>query len=118
MSSNHEEHPADNSSSSLSNDFDISKVLDAEVTKSSCHRNAGLHLTHYKDGIYVYKVDGLFDMFTPVTAGQKLLKVQDRDVTEYSGGIDEIQQVIDQEDKVSVQVYKSTEDVESMQPQA
>ena len=66
----------------------------ASITKSALMEDAGLSICENNNGHYIIsEVSGLFSMFTEVKKGSLLLKLQDKEVHEYSC-LDEIKSVI------------------------
>merc|ERR1711935_1115296 len=91
----------------ITNQFNRKDLLWASITKSNVKQNAGLNLFQDNGGIIrVQKVDGAFEMFTEVKPGYRLLQFQEKDVSSYEGGIQQIENLIKTSLKVQVKVLK------------
>lgn len=77
----------------------------ASITKSEMMEDAGLKLTEYNGDIIIYEVGGVFEMFTNVKKGSRLLKLQGKPVDEYSS-LDEIKEVMKKERTVKIEAVK------------
>mmetsp|Transcript_40877 Transcript_40877/g.98579 ORF Transcript_40877/g.98579 Transcript_40877/m.98579 type:complete len:184 (+) Transcript_40877:2-553(+) len=71
-------------------------------------KDAGLLLKQSEDDghIYVEKVEGMFATYTKVEVGSRLLKIQHKPVESYPGGLEEINQLLQDEMKIEVQILK------------
>eukprot|EP00980_Cylindrotheca_fusiformis_P021765 scaffold8595_cov134-Cylindrotheca_fusiformis.AAC.1 len=86
-------------------DFNPKHLLWASITKTNVKQNAGLHVTKKEDGhIWVDRVDGAFEMFTQVQPGDRLLKIQEKDVASYT--LEEIENIIRTSMRVEIEVYQ------------
>ena len=64
-------------------DYDARDYIAASVTKSEKMEDAGLRVAEHNGDFIIYEVGGIFEMCTPLPAGTRMLKLQDRDVSEY-----------------------------------
>jgi hypothetical protein len=96
-------------------EFNLKRWVCGSVTKASIkHETIGLELEERDDGaIYVTKVEGLTKQFTDVLVGDKLYKFQDRDISEYGGGIDELYAIIKKELKISLETIHPNHDIQA-----
>lgn len=85
--------------------YDKKDFIAASITKSAMMEDAGLKLCEYNGDIIIYEVGGVFDMFTNVKKGSRLIKLQDKDIQEYSS-LDEIKEVIQRERNVRIEAVK------------
>ena len=85
--------------------YDPKDFIAASITKSSMMEDAGLKIAEYKGDYIIYEVYGVFDMFTNVKKGSRLIKLMDKDIHEYSG-IDEIREVVKREKTVRIEAVK------------
>ena len=83
-------------------------IIHASVTKAdkNPHDNPGLELQEDGNKIYISDVFGLFRAWTNVQVGQQVIKLQNKFVDVYPGGIEEIRNVLLQEKEISIQVLK------------
>ncbi|KAL3936333.1 MAG: hypothetical protein SGBAC_008330 [Bacillariaceae sp.] len=97
----------ESSNNNIMYQYNAKHLLWASITKPSLNMKAGLRLMEDEEGVIrVKKVEGAFEMFTEVKAGDRLLEFQGKDVSTYEGGIKEIKQLIKQSLKVQVRVLK------------
>ena len=85
--------------------YDKKDFIEASITKSAMMEDAGLKIAEYNGEYIIYEVGGVFEMFTSVKKGSRLIKLQDRDIHEYSS-LDEIKEVIQREKNVTIQAVK------------
>ena len=92
--------------------YKVKDLLWASITKTNLTQEAGLHL-HYDDEgvIRVQKIDGAFEMFTDVKPGDRLLELNEQDVSSFEGGLEEIKQVIKESLRVQVRVLRFSAEV-------
>ena len=92
----------------LQQGYDADLLFFASVTKKDLEQEAGLTLYQNPNNghVYVQDVFSLFETFTEVEIGNRLLKVQDRMVEDYSGGLDEINQLLSDDKVITVDVLK------------
>jgi hypothetical protein len=77
------------------------------ITKTNVKQNAGLHLVENNDGtICVDLVDGAFGSFTEVKPGDRLLKIQGKDVGTFEGGVEEINRLIKESLRIEIEVLQ------------
>lgn len=92
--------------------YKVKDLLWASITKTNLKQNAGLHLMTDEEGVIrVKKIDGAFEMFTDVKPGDRLLEFQEKDVSSYSGGITEIEELIQSSLKVQVRVLRYSAEI-------
>jgi hypothetical protein len=77
----------------------------ASITKSERMEDAGLHICEYNGEYIIYDVSGVFDKFTDVKKGSRLLKLQEKDVHEYAS-VDDIKKVLNDSKIVSIEAVK------------
>jgi len=77
----------------------------ASITKSPMMEDAGLKVTEYSGEFIIYEVGGVFEMFTNVKKGSRLLKLQDKNIHEYKS-LDEIKEVMNKERTVRIEAVK------------
>jgi len=80
-------------------------IVSAQVKKANASQDAGLALEERDGQIYVTKVHSVFEMFTPLEAGCRLLKLQDKDINEYDG-IEDVIKCMKDNMSVSVDVFQ------------
>jgi hypothetical protein len=85
--------------------YDKKDFIEASITKSAMMEDAGLKLAEYNGEFIIYEVGGVFQMFTNVKKGSRLIKLQDKDIHEYSS-LEEIKQVIQKEKTVSIEAVR------------
>ena len=73
--------------------YDHKYFIAASITKSALMEDAGLSICENNGHYIIYEVSGLFGRFTEVKKGSLLLKLQEKDIHEYSC-LDEIKGVI------------------------
>ena len=83
-------------------------IIFASVVKAELSEDPGLELKkHHIDGkIYVKNVHGLFQKYTNIESGQRLVKIQDKFVEDYPGGLSEITKILQTDKEIDVQVTK------------
>lgn len=86
-------------------DFDAKDFIAASVTKSRNMEDSGLKIAEYNGDFVIYEVGGIFEMCTPLPAGTRLLKLQDKDISEYES-LDQIRSVLQKDKKISVEGVK------------
>lgn len=65
----------------------------------------GLKICEYNGEYIIYEVGGVFDMFTEVKKGSRLLKLQNKNIQEY-GSLDEIKKVLEESKTISVEALR------------
>jgi hypothetical protein len=85
--------------------YDKKDFIAASITKSAMMEDAGLKLAEYNGDIIIYEVGGVFEIFTNVKKGSRLIKLQDKDIHEYSS-LEEIKQVLAKEKTVSIEAVR------------
>ena len=98
--------------------LDLSKLsakdlIWAKVTKAPGSNVAGLTIKERDGGLFVTRVEGPFQMFTEVKVGDRLLRIQEKDVADMS--LDDVNKILDQEKTIEVEVIhpKAEEDHEA-----
>eukprot|EP00934_Nitzschia_sp_Nitz4_P004560 Nitzschia sp. Nitz4//scaffold286_size23798//16241//16576//NITZ4_008453-RA/size23798-processed-gene-0.29-mRNA-1//-1//CDS//3329545747//4550//frame0 len=89
-------------------DFDPKDFIAANITKSAMMEDCGLKVTNYNGDIIIYEVGGVFEMFTNVKAGSKLIKLQDKDIKDYES-LEEIRQTMKDAKNVRIEAVKIKE---------
>jgi hypothetical protein len=84
-------------------DYEPKDLVQAQVTKANLKQDAGLKLIECRGSYIVSGVGSVFEMFTPLETGDRLIKLQDKDVSEYKN-LDEIKKVLQDEKTISVEV--------------
>ncbi len=85
--------------------YDPKDFIAASITKSAMMEDAGLKIVEYNGEYIIYEVYGVFDMFTNVKKGSRLIKLMDRDIHDYSS-LEEIKEVVKREKHVSIEAVK------------
>jgi hypothetical protein len=92
-------------------DFNPKDLLWASITKTNAKQNPGLHLKETRTAHFcVDRVDGAFGIFTEVKPGDRLLKIQGKDVGTFKGGVEEINILIKESMRIEVQVFRPRSD--------
>lgn len=84
-------------------------LIHASVTKadSNLHDNPGLELEEDCGKVYITNIYGLFRAWTNgIQVGQQVIKLQNKFVDVYPGGIEEIRNVLLRDKEISIQVLK------------
>lgn len=85
--------------------FDPKDFISASITKSPLMEDCGLKVTEYNGDVVIYEVGGVFEMFTQVKPGSRLIKLQDKDIKEY-GSIEDIKREMAQARSVRIEAVK------------
>lgn len=85
--------------------YDAKDFIAASITKSAMMEDAGLKIVEYNGDYIIYEVYGVFDKFTSVKKGSRLIKLMDKDIHEYSG-LKEIEEVVKREKTVRIEAVK------------
>ena len=89
--------------------YRMEDLIHASVTKadSNLHDNPGLELEEDCGKVYITNIYGLFRAWTNgIQVGQQVIKLQNKFVDVYPGGIEEIRNVLLRDKEISIQVLK------------
>jgi len=85
--------------------YDPKDFIAASITKSRMMEDAGLKIAEYNGEYIIYDVYGVFEQFTHVKKGSRLIKLMGKDIHEYSS-LEEIKDVVKRERTVHIEAVK------------